>query len=269
MPARCPYCRSEDLRPASVQHRDSWVQRKLSQAYRCRKCGRRSWRLEPAIIGLALAIVLVAATPAGFLGWHLMTAEPEQAPQAAQDPLASLAKRAKSGDIPAQLELGRRHADGDGTRVDTTEASRWYARAAEAGDREGQYRYGQALLEGSGVVQDYRSALEWLTRAANQNHAKAQRRLGQMYADGRGTPVDKVQAYVWLSLASAQGEQDAARLRDAVLMHLPVDKIDTAQETARALHARLSGAAPAEPATAVAPTSVPIAVTPDDGSTPQ
>lgn len=245
------------------------MHRKLSQAYRCRKCGRRSWRLEPAIIGLALAIVLVAATPAGFLGWHLLTAEPEQAPPAAQDPLASLAKRAKSGDIPAQLELGRRHADGDGTRVDTTEASRWYARAAEAGDREGQYRYGQALLEGSGVVQDYRSALEWLTRAANQNHAKAQRRLGQMYADGRGTPVDKVQAYIWLSLAAAQGEQDAARLRNAVLMHLPVDKIDAAQEAARALHARLSGAAPPGPATAAVQTSVPVSAPVGGASKPQ
>lgn len=269
MPARCRHCRSHDLRPASVQRTDTWVQRKLSQAYRCRKCGRRSWRLEPAIVGLILATVLVVATPAGFLGWYLLTAKPKAAPQVMQDPLASLAARAKGGDISAQMELGRRHADGDGTRVDTSEASRWYARAAEAGDREGQYRYGQALLEGSGVVQDYRAALEWLTRAANQNHAKAQRRLGQMYADGRGTPVDKVQAYVWLSLATAQGEQDAARLRDQVLMHLPTEEIDKAQETARALHARLTGATLAEPATDKAPKPVPTSATTDDAAKPQ
>ncbi len=220
-------------------------------------------------MGLILATVLVAATPAGFLSWYLLTAKPEAAPPVVEDPLASLAARARRGDIAAQLELGRRHADGDGTRADTAEASRWYARAAEAGDREGQYRYGQALLEGSGVVQDYRAALEWLTRAADQNHAKAQRRLGQMYADGRGTPVDKIQAYVWLSLATAQGEQDAARLRDQVLMHLPTEDIDKAQETARALHARLTGAAPAKPATDAAPSPEPIPTTTSDASKPQ
>lgn len=238
----CPHCRSVDLRPASAQRTDTWVQRKLSQAYRCRKCGRRSWRLEPAIVALALAGTLVVVTPIGFLSLHFLRQPPEASQPVAEDPFANLTRRASQGEVAAQLELGRRHEDGDGTRVNTSEASRWYAKAAETGHREGQYRYGLALLEGRGVVQDYRSALEWLTRAAEQNHPKAQRRLGQMYADGRGTPVDKVQAYVWLSLAAAGGEDEAARQRDQVLMHLPGDQITQAQDQARALHARLSKA---------------------------
>lgn len=246
MPHACPHCRSADLRPASAQRTDTWVQRKLSQAYRCRACGRRSWRLEPAIVALVLAGALVVVTPIGFLSLHFLRQAPEASQPVAEDPLASLARRAKQGELAAQIELGRRHEDGDGTRVDTAEASRWYARAAEAGHREGQYRYGLALLEGRGVVQDYRSALEWLARAAEQNHPKAQRRLGQMYADGRGTPVDKVQAYVWLSLAAASGEDEAARQRDQVLMHLPDEQITQAQDQARALHARLVGAAGTE-----------------------
>jgi TPR repeat protein len=229
MPLVCPHCRSADLRPASAQHADTWVQRKLSQAYRCRACGRRSWRLEPAIVALVLAGALVVVTPIGFLSLHFLRQAPEASQPVAEDPLASLARRAGQGEVAAQIELGRRHEDGDGTRVDTAEASRWYARAAEAGGR--------------GVVQDYRSALEWLARAAEQNHPKAQRRLGQMYADGRGTPVDKVQAYVWLSLAAASGEDEAARQRDQVLMHLPDEQITQAQDQARALHARLSSAA--------------------------
>ena len=256
MPQRCPHCRSTDLRPASVQRTDTWLQRKLSQAYRCRRCGRRSWRLEPAVVALALAGTLVVGAPLGFIGLHLLRQPPEATQPVAEDPFANLTRRAGQGEIAAQIELGRRHEDGDGTRVNTSEASRWYARAADAGDREGQYRYGLALLEGRGVVQDYRSALEWLTRAAEQNHAKAQRRLGQMYADGRGTPVDKVQAYVWLSLAAAGGEDDAARQREQVLLHLPSDQIGTAQEQARALHARLSeasGAQPKRPAATGAP----------------
>lgn len=247
MPHRCPHCRSADLRLASVHRTDTWVQRKLSQAYRCRACGRRFWRLEPAIVALALAGALVVGTPIGILGLHLLRQPPEASQPVAEDPFANLTRRAQQGDVAAQLELGRRHEDGDGTRVNTAEASRWYVRAAEAGHREGQYRYGLALLEGRGVVQDYRSALEWLTRAAEQNHAKAQRRLGQMYADGRGTPVDQVQAYVWLSLAAAGGEDDAARQRDQVLMHLPGDQIGQAQEQARTLHARIGYAQAAQP----------------------
>ena len=262
MPHRCPHCRGVDLRPASAQRTDTWVQRKLSQAYRCRRCGRRSWRLEPAIVALALAGVLMVGAPLGFLGLHFLRQPPENTQPVAEDPFANLARRAGQGEIAAQLELGRRYEDGDGTRVNTSEASRWYARAAEAGDREGQYRYGLALLEGRGVVQDYRSALEWLTRAAEQNHAKAQRRLGQMYSDGRGTPVDRVQAYVWLSLAAAGGEDGAARQRDQVLLHLPGDQIEQAQDQARALHGRLSkteAAQAASPTPAQSETEAPVA----------
>lgn len=257
MPHRCPYCRSAELRPASVQRSDTWVQRKLSQAYRCRSCGRRSWRLEPAIVALALAGVLVVGTPIGFLGLHFLRQPPEAMQPVAEDPFAGLTRRAGQGEVAAQLELGRRLEDGDGTRVNTSEASRWYARAAETGHREGQFRYGLALLEGRGVVQDYHSALEWLTRAAEQNHPRAQRRLGQMYADGRGTPVDPVKAYVWLSLAAAGGEDDAARQRDQVLLHLAGNQIGEAQAEARALYERLSRAAGTEPGTTKAPGAAP------------
>lgn len=239
MPHRCPYCRSNELRPASMQRTDSWTQRKLSQAYRCRKCGRRSWRIEPAIVALILAASLVLVAPVAFLGWHLVGASPEATQPVPENPVVSLTRRATQGDVAAQIELGHHHRDGEGTRVNTSEASRWYAKAAETGNREGQYLYGMALLEGNGVVQDYRSALDWLTRAAEQNHPKAQRRLGQMYADGRGTPVNYLQAYVWLSLAAAEGEEDAARLRDQALMHLPTADIEKAQATARALHTKI------------------------------
>lgn len=249
---RCPYCRSADLRPASPQRTDSWVQRKLSQAYRCRHCGRRSWRLDPTVLSLALAVALVVATPAGFLGWQVLNDAAESSQPMPEDPMVGLTRRANGGDVAAQLELGRRHQDGDGTPTDTSAASRWYGMAAASGDREGQYRYGLAFLEGRGVVQDYRSALDWFQRAAEQNHPKAQRHLGQMYADGRGTPVDTVQAYVWLSLATAQGDEHAARQRDQVLMHLHEDEIGKAQEQARALYARLNAPAPPGPTKAAA-----------------
>ena len=115
MPQRCPHCRSTDLRPASVQRTDTWVQRKLSQAYRCRRCGRRSWRLEPAVVTLALAGTLVVGAPLGFLGVHLVRQPPEATQPVAEDPFANLSRRAGQGEVAAQLELGRRHEDGDGT----------------------------------------------------------------------------------------------------------------------------------------------------------
>jgi hypothetical protein len=250
-----------------MQRTDTWVQRKLSQAYRCRRCGRRSWRIEPAIVALAMAGTLVVGAPLGFLGLHLLRPPSQAGQPVAEDPFANLNRRAVQGDVAAQLELGRRHQEGDGTRVNTSEASRWYARAAEAGHPEGQYRYGLALLEGRGVVQDYHSALGWLSRAAEQNHAKAQRRLGEMYADGRGTPVDKVQAYVWLSLAAAGGEDDAARQRDQVLLHLASDQIAKAQEQALALHERIDKAQASLLATQ--PTAAPQAAPPASADPPR
>ncbi len=270
MPVRCPACASTDLRPASVHVDDTWLQRKLSQAYRCRKCGRRSWRLDRMLLGLALASALVLAVPLIALGYRLLWTDPGPATPTTEDALTGLHRAANNGDAAAQIELGRRHADGEGVLVDTNAAARWYARAAESGDREGQYRYGLALLKGLGVVQDYHAALHWLQLAADQHHAKAQQHLGQMYAEGRGTPIDKVSAYVWLSLAAAQGLDDAVRLRDQVLAHLPPPQVLEAQEKARDLYARLNGDTPAplpeNPAPPSPPTTAPPVPIPEPAS---
>ena len=253
MPVRCPACSSTDLRPASVHAGDTWTQRKLRHAYRCRKCGRRSWRFDRFLLGLALASVLVLATPLGVIAYHLVRADPTPPQQTFKDAATELRLKAGTGDTAAQVELARHYADGDGVLVDAAQASRWYAMAATAGDREGQYRYGMALLKGSGVVQDYHAALNWLKLGGQQHHPRAQFALGQMYYEGLGTPIDKIAAYVWLSLAAAQGEDDALRLRDQVLKQIPPERVMDAQQQARELYARLSAAPDAQQPGAPAP----------------
>ncbi|MGK2941471.1 MAG: tetratricopeptide repeat protein [Immundisolibacter sp.] len=247
MQLRCPACSSSDLRPASAHPGDTWTQRKLSRAYRCRKCGRRSWRLDRFLLGLMLASILVLATPLLVIAYHLMWGDDRTQPaQTFKNATTELQQKANTGDTSAQIELARQYTEGDGVLANARQASRWYAQAAAAGDREGQYRFGSALLEGSGVVQDYRAALNWLKLAADKHHARAQFALGQMYYEGLGTPIDKIAAYVWLSLAAAQGLDDATRLRDQVLNQIPADRIMEAQERARELHARLSADAGTE-----------------------
>ena len=106
-----------------------------------------------------------------------------------------LFKLAKGGlfsspDTLAQLELGKRHFEGDGVSKDSREAVTWFRRSAENGNSEAQYCLGYAYLNGLGVVKDNKEAEHWYSLANNQGHSHAKLALAQLLD---GQPVESFQ----------------------------------------------------------------------------
>jgi hypothetical protein len=79
------------------------------------------------------------------------------------DRLASLAA---AGNAKAELLLGLRYLDGDGTQVNEAEAAKWLERAAEKNQAIAAYRLGTLYERGHGVPADASKAVQWYAVAA-------------------------------------------------------------------------------------------------------
>jgi hypothetical protein len=159
--------------------------------------------------------------------------------------LASLSRRAESGDSKAMVELGMDYVFGRGVPKDYQKANGWLRKASDAGDPAGTnnlavlyangygtavnyhqaanlYRqaaeagYAPAMAnlgsmyeKGNGVPRDSRMALDWYRRAAQAGNSSAMYDLGTMYENGEGVPKDRQQAVDWYRKAAALGEQHA------------------------------------------------------------
>lgn len=99
----------------------------------------------------------------------------ESAPQNANIPIDELKKKAASGDISAQLDLGY------------------------------MYLYGL-----NGIDIDYKQALEYYETAAAKNSSVALNNLGSMYFSGIGVDVDFAKAISFFEKAAKLGSDDAA-----------------------------------------------------------
>ncbi|MGA7949445.1 MAG: tetratricopeptide repeat protein, partial [Thiobacillaceae bacterium] len=205
----------------------------LYRSMRCHACKRRFWlksRIKPTMLAL-LVLIGLGMTVRQMSG---QSSGPVMADASSQD---ALYQRAKRGDARAELEMGRRYAQGDGVIKNPKEAAQWFAKAARQGSAEAQYQLGLALLAGEGVVQDFNAAFGWIEKPAKKGYAPAQNTLGELYRFGTGTETDKAKAYLWFNLAAAQGVEDAAKARDSVGQQLKADQLKAMQSEAR----RLSG----------------------------
>lgn len=127
--------------------------------------------------------------------------------------LQTTQRLAESGDIPAQLELGKLRLAQQ--RYD--DAAVWLRRAAEQDSVEGQCLFGSLLSEGLGVDQDHEAAAYWLRKAAEQGHSGAQMLLAETFESGSGVPVNHALAAQWFLKAAEQGD-NVAQLRYGILM---------------------------------------------------
>lgn len=161
------------------------------------------------------------------------------------DPSAAVARlrsQAQLGDANAQLGLGQLLINGVGTRLDSTEALRWFHAAADAGVTMAMnmigrcheygfgtavnypqaaywylyaagldcdwamYNYAQLLAHGRGVAQDRAAAFTWFQMAANRGHARAMNFLGLYHERGWGAPVDRHVAFDWYRKSAEGGD---------------------------------------------------------------
>lgn len=245
--AKCPACKSFNVRRSSIRAAEVSSHPRLRSPYRCRDCGGRFWvisRRAECFMGF-VAVVLVAGTVA----WNAVGSPDERSRESAQvqrvtSEFADTLKRAQAYDPVAEFRLSQMYAHGNGVAEDTKEARRWLQHSAEHGNTDAQLELGNALRQGLGGVQDYARAATWLQQAAENGNADAQYSLALMYRWGMGVAPDLAKAYTWFNLAAAQGVTGAAPQRDAVLHLLTPIQIAAAQAEA----SRVSDAPPKQSA---------------------
>ncbi|MBF0182025.1 MAG: sel1 repeat family protein [Magnetococcales bacterium] len=143
-----------------------------------------------------------------------------------------LLRRAKAGEVKAQVKLGQLGFD----RHDYQSAMHWFRQAANQGDPTAQNGVGTLYDNGKGVTRDFREAAKWFLLAANQGHVMARRNLGWMHEKGQGFPKDPVLAHQWFLLAEMARTRSAdppCRLCDGVARQMTPEQITKAKELAR------------------------------------
>lgn len=123
--------------------------------------------------------------------------------------IAELRKRAESGDLVSQEQLGAVYGIGAGVPQDLAEAIKWTRIAAVRGNANAQAALGECYSLGDGVQKDDVEAVKWYSKAADQGNASAQYFLGTCYARGAGVPKDAVAAVNLYRMAAEQGNASA------------------------------------------------------------
>ncbi len=104
-------------------------------------------------------------------------------------------------------------------------------RRAMSGDVEAEYQMGMINAQDRvGMPSTTGQSHYWFTQAASKGHPKAQYNLGVMYAQGDGVVQNLIEAYIWFNLASAQRMDGASQARDMVASSLTPDALMKAQE---------------------------------------
>jgi len=133
-------------------------------------------------------------------------------PKSAKNAFLYYTQSAESGYAKAQANLGYCYDKGIGTRINLTEAKRWYKRSAEQGNLIGQINYAQKLLD-EGIKTKTRSiietAREWFKKAYEQDNKQTEAvvGIGLTHASIHGaTTEDYGKAREWLSKANEHHE---------------------------------------------------------------
>ncbi|WP_347274728.1 tetratricopeptide repeat protein [Candidatus Kuenenia sp.] len=154
------------------------------------------------------------------------------------DYINTMTKKAKQGNVEAQLFVGIMYEKGMGLDKDEAKAVRWYRKAAEQGSAAAQSMLGRAYAEGYGVAKNEVEAMKWFRKAAESElqgfsnqpflfaggyegaiksaedgNELAKTIVGKMYLTGSGVSQNDVEAVRWLTAGTkgfaAAGAQQA------------------------------------------------------------
>ncbi len=132
---------------------------------------------------------------------------------------AELARRAKSGDVWAQDELGTQHVSECQGKNDAELGLELLTQAAAQGNAHAQLRLGELYQFGGPVKPNPKAAVAWLEKSAAQGYAPAQNNLGVIYLEGILTAKDEARAAT-LFLAAAEQDLPKAAYNAATLFDL-------------------------------------------------
>jgi len=111
-----------------------------------------------------------------------------------------------SGDVDAQIKLGKMYRDGDGIEKDGDKAVEWLAKAANQGSTTAKFILGYMYKDGDGVPLNYSKAIEWFTLASEEGDLDSLVWLGLLHERGHGFPKDPSKAVEYYSIAAAKGD---------------------------------------------------------------
>lgn len=167
---------------------------------------------------------------------------PPKPPPYEELPYPLLLKKAETGDLKAQFELGSRYNYGRDLPKNTREALRWLRKAAQSGNTDAQRLLAVKLFEGHDVTVDQEEAFKWAQRLADAGDRPGQFMLGNLYANGEGTDRNLIRAYMWFDIAATpvtgkepdepgkKAMTDAATARDQISsLLLPEEEVEAQQ----------------------------------------
>jgi len=127
--------------------------------------------------------------------------------------LRYLTKRAKSGNIPAQMELVRRYTtECFSIAFSTKHKNYWLHKSAQEGNyAPAQYQLAILYSIGEGVPRNYKEGMKWLKFSAEQEYMPAQYELAKTYKKGSLFVKSNPQKFLfWLTKAGHNGSDRAA-----------------------------------------------------------
>ncbi len=162
--------------------------------------------LKPGIICALLSSNLIFTAPAWALWVEIQAA---LAKGDMQTVIKEASPAAHSGDVNAQVLLGKIYASEESNTYDYKKSIFWYEKAANSGDKTAQYHMGEIMEGGQGVKADLKTAIAWYQKSSAQGYAPAQFRLGLIYYNGEGVTVDYKMAYELFKDSSEANEGKA------------------------------------------------------------
>jgi localization factor PodJL len=154
----------------------------------------------------------------------------------AKDPAAALRwlqRSAIQGQPVAQYLLATLYQQGVGTPANMAKATQWYEAAALQGNRKAMHDLAIAYADGSAGVKNPQEAARWFSRAASYGYVDSQFDLAVLYERGDGVPQSLLDAYKWYAIASMQGDSESANRIEALRTQMSSDDLAVAENAAR------------------------------------
>ena len=155
--------------------------------------------------------------------------------------VATLTRRAETGDSSAQYVLATRYLHGKDVPEDPTRAFELALQAAQQGHVEASLMVGDCYHGGHGVDQDYKQAFDWYRKSAEAAEAMvlpqtfiAFCKMARMYEVGQGVERDEKKAAEFIKTALVQEHPEAQYIKAMMeLENSSRETVKTKRESAR------------------------------------
>ncbi|MDR0789597.1 MAG: sel1 repeat family protein [Bacteroidales bacterium] len=120
-------------------------------------------------------------------------------------------RKAKSGNVQAQVELAKQYYSGIGQLQNYKQALVWFEKAAKGGNVDAMYQAATMREEGKGCEANIREAFNYYLKAAERGNIPSQIKVAMMYEQGQGTVKSEARAYLWYRVCADRDDILACR----------------------------------------------------------